>query len=816
MSVRARLVVIVAVVIGCVWAIYPPAGRMKLGLDLKGGVELVLRVNTTQAVQLETRLAAERMRSALAQAGVAFTSVETATATEFHVEGAMDETAFRAAAAAADPPFVRERRGERTVFRMTPSAEQQIRTDTVQQALAIIERRVNELGVSEPVVARYVNADEIFVQLPGVSDVEEAKGVISSTAQLQLTLVERGPFPSAEAARAAYDGTLPATLALLTHAGNADAADSYYVVHATPAVAGADVRDARQALDEFNRPAVAFTLTPEAGARFGAFTAQHVNRTLATVLNGRITSVATIVSRIDDRGQIVGVTREEMLEQVITLKSGALPADLEIVEEQTVGASLGAASVRSGILASAGGLALVALFMLAYYGAAGLNALVAIVINLAILVSISAIIPITLTLPGIAGLILTIGMGVDSNVLIFERIKEEVARARGARAAVAAGFDRVWITIVDTHVTSLIAAAVLFQFGTGAIQGFALTLAVGLLANVFTSVFVSRTLFELLLWRRRATPAGLSISTRISRLTNTAFNFTRWTRAALVASLLVTGAGALIVATRGLPLGIDFSGGTALVVEFDAAVADDAVRDAVAGLPGDEVVQGYGPADERRVLIRRPLAAAADTGQALDAAAQQVTHALSEAALPDFTVVKRNLVSASVGEDLQRRGLYAVAASMAAVTAYVAARFRWSFAIGAMAATVHDVLVTVACLSFAGYDLTLNVTAALLTIVGYSVNDTIVVFDRVRENRLAPGAVDLATVVNLSVNQTLARTCITAGTTLLSVVALYVFGGDALRGFAFTMLVGIVCGTYSTVFIASAIATRLGGRTRRA
>ena len=433
--------------------------------------------------------------------------------------------------------------------------------------------------------------------------------------------------------------------------------------------------------------------------------------------------------------------------------------------------------------------------------------------NLLILVGLIAFIPVTMTLPGIAGLILTIGMGVDSNVLIFERIKEELARARSARAAVNAGFDRVWITIVDTHVTSLIAAAFLFQFGTSPIRGFATTLTIGLVANVFTAVFVSKTLFELILRYRRSTTQGLSISGPAGVLAKTNFDFSRWNWPAIVLSLGVIGAGLVTVGTKGLPLGIDFSGGTLVVVEFaQPDVTEDDVRDAVSPIPGDEVVQRYGRADERRFLVRLPLSREVGQNNHLEAGAQQVTRALQTANLPEFQIADRQLVSAAIGDDLQKRGIYATVASIAAITAYIGARFKFSFAIGGIAATCHDIMVTLACLSFAGYDLSLNVTAGLLTIIGYSVNDTIVIFDRVRENMKALGRAPLATVVNLSVNQTLSRTLITAGATLLSVLSLYLFGGEALRGFAFTMLVGIVSGTYSTIFIASAIATMLSGR----
>ncbi|HJR61364.1 MAG TPA: protein translocase subunit SecD [Vicinamibacterales bacterium] len=810
-NIRKRLLVIAAVMALSLWAIFPPGDKIKLGLDLNGGVHLVLRVKTDDALRMETQVTAERLRNALTEARIAFARLETAGPAEFRVEGAEDGPAFRRVAAGAAPSFERVTSGGTHTFRIKPAAANDIRTDTVQQALHTVERRVNELGVAEPVVMRYSGEDRILVQLPGVTDVQHAKQIIKSTVQLRLTLVERGPFPNRAAALQAYGHSVPTELEVLPGPSHGPGADTaFYVVREAPAVTGSDLRDARASLDEFNRPAVSFSLKPDAAERFGAFTERNVNRALATVLDDRVTSVATILSRIDDQGQITGLSREEMIEQVINFKSGALPADLEYIEEHTVGASLGEASIRSGVLASIGGLTLVMLFMLAHYRLTGLNALMSIVLNLFILVAIVAYIPVPLTLPGIAGLILTIGMGVDSNVLIFERIKEELAQNRSARAAVRAGFDRVWITIVDTHVTSLIAAAFLYQFGTSPIRGFATTLTIGLVVNVFTAVFASRTLFELVLRRGGRAPLALGIFSPSRLFTKTSFPFSRWGRHAIVLSVLLAGAAVATMATKGLPLGIDFAGGTLGIVEFaEQGATEDDVRAAVAPLPGDEVVQRYGPADERRFLVRVPLA---DQNTSLEAGADSLTQALKAADLPAFQIVDRQLVSAVIGEDLQQRGIYATVASIAAITMYIGIRFRFSFAIGAIAATFHDILLTLACLSAAGYDLSLNVTAALLAVIGYSVNDTIVIFDRVRENMKTVPAGSVAAVVDLSVNQTLSRTFITAGTTLLSVLSLYLFGGEALRGFAFTMLVGIASGTYSTVFVASGIAALLGGR----
>lgn len=512
-DIRVRVVLIFAVLALCIWSIYPPGETIKLGLDLKGGVHLVLRVQTDDALLLQTQAAVERLRTAMRESGTSFMRADATGPTEFVIAGLEDTGPLRDALAGVEDVFEQTTSGTTLTFRMKQAVEAKLREDAVDQALRTIERRVNELGVAEPVVARYTRIDQILVQLPGVGDVERAKRTIKSTAQLRLTLVQQGPFPNREAALLAYNNVTPPNLEVLPGPGEGarDPAVVYYVVDKVPAVAGTDLRDAQPSFDEFNRPAVAFSLTQNAARRFGAFTERNVKRLLATVLDDRVVSVATILSRIDGEGRIVGINREEMLEQVVNLKSGALPADLEYVEQRTVGASLGEDSIRAGVIASVGGLVLVMIFMLAYYKRSGLNALVSIVVNLLILLGLVAYIPVTMTLPGIAGLILTVGIGVDSNVLIFERIKEELAAGRTTRAAVSAGFDRVWLTIVDTHVASLISAAVLYQFGTSSIRGFATTLTIGLLANVFTAVFVSRTVFELLLSRRKEKTATLSI-----------------------------------------------------------------------------------------------------------------------------------------------------------------------------------------------------------------------------------------------------------------------------------------------------------------
>jgi preprotein translocase subunit SecD len=516
-NLRWKVLTIVGVLGLFVFAFYPPQEKVRLGLDLKGGVHLVLRVQTDDALRLETETTVERLREALNMAGVMVSRLEATSPTEFVVEGIQNDQAFRQAAIEADTVYDRQSgAGGRYTYVMRPNIVNQLREEAVTQALQTIERRVNELGVAEPIVARQGGADQIMVQLPGVTDVQRAKDIIRSTAILELKLVEQGPFPSEEAAKEAVNNNLPPDRMIVP--GSADIAATgggtpttqYYIVRRVPVVSGRDLRNARMTLDENNLPAVGFSLNQEGARKFGDFTQANIGRQLAIILDNRVQTAPTIESRITGEGRITGsFTSQEAQDLSLMLRSGALPASMDYLEERTVGPSLGADSVRAGITASLGGLTLVILFMLGYYRLAGLNALMSIVANLIILLGMMAYIGATMTLPGFAGFILTIGIGVDSNVLIFERIKEELAAGKPVRAAINAGFDRVWWTIVDTHVASLIAAAFLFQFGTGPIRGFATSLAIGLAANVFTAIFVSRTMFEIVLSRRRA--ATLSI-----------------------------------------------------------------------------------------------------------------------------------------------------------------------------------------------------------------------------------------------------------------------------------------------------------------
>jgi preprotein translocase subunit SecD len=487
--------------------------QLKLGLDLKGGVHLVLRVQTDDAIRLQSDQTAEQLREALRMRNIPG-MVSTPSISQIRVEGIPpgQDAAFRDASADLSTSFDRSpgTNGSYT-FTMKPNIQNQLRADSVVQARQTIDRRVNELGVAEPQIAEQ-GVDQILVQLPGVTDVEHAKSIIGSPGLLELKIVEGGPAASREDLM--QNGQVPEGMDIVP--GNADATGGgtvYYMVRKAAAVSGHDLTNARPAVDQNNLPAVSFTLNSEGARKFGTVTETNIGRRLAIILDNRVSSAPTIQSRITDNGQITGVTRDEVNDLSLILKSGALPAKLTYLQEQTIGPSLGADSIRSGVTASVVGLLLIIFFMLIYYKLSGINAIIALVFNLIILLGLMAYIGAVMTLPGIAGFVLTMGIGVDSNVLIFERIKEELEAQHGVRASINAGFDRVFWTLVDTHVSALIAALFLIQFGTGPIRGFAYTLIIGLASNLFTSIFVSKTLFEIALSRRspREQVATLSI-----------------------------------------------------------------------------------------------------------------------------------------------------------------------------------------------------------------------------------------------------------------------------------------------------------------
>ena len=503
------------------------ADHIKLGLDLQGGIHLVLQVHVDEAIGYTTDRDRQRLEEDLTKAGVTGTVVHKADPTAHPDQITVSNIPLAKASDARtvlngndySSYDVSSTADGSELLTMKPGAIRTLEDATLSHTIETIQERVNALGVSEALVQPYnLGNNEILVELPGISDPGKVEDAIHNTSKLAVYAVVSGPYDNDEAALTALNGVIPADDWLVhgTTTNAQDAPDQVYLLERASQVEGTDFRDAQPSSDQNGRPDMTFTLTTEAGDRFYKYTSAHSKDSaspgsMAIVLGGKIKEVASINSAIRDRGEIEGsFSKEEADSLALTLRTGALPADVDPIETRTVGPSLGLASIHQGVVAAFAGMLAVMAFMLIYYRGAGINADLALFLNLVILLGFMGFSGATLTLPGIAGVILTIGMGVDSNVLIFERIREELRAGKTAAASVQQGFGHAWITILDTHVTTIVAAGILFLFGTGPVKGFAITLTFGLLANLFTAVFVSRTIFDGIL-EKKSRGAELSI-----------------------------------------------------------------------------------------------------------------------------------------------------------------------------------------------------------------------------------------------------------------------------------------------------------------
>jgi len=524
-NLKNKIALILAFLLVCLYGIFRiPQGitgkalldamtkNIHLGLDLQGGVHLILQVQVAEAVSDETDSTVARVKEDLKTANFSYSQVfkpnpgkpevveidGTPAARASEVRSLLDEkfsNEYDVSGGSSDNSFT---------LAMKPLVEKSLEEKTVQQAIETIRDRVDQLGVSEPLIAPYsLGANQILVELPGVSDLDRVKAIIQSTARLEIHPVvgDGTGFPDEQSAMASINGALPPDQEVLHGSGplaTGSDTDKVYILDRAPVVSGSDFRSADPSVNSnTGQRMVHFTLTDDAGNRFWDYTSANVGKYMAVVMGGRVREVAVIKEPIRDSGEIEGqFSEDEVTILSKMLRTGALPASLTFLEDRTVGASLGADSIREGVTAAVVGVLLVMAFMLIYYRSSGVNADLALFLNLIILLGFMGYSGATLTLPGIAGVILTIGMGVDSNVLIFERIREEIRAGKVASAAVDQGFAHAWVTIVDTHVTTIVSAAILFLFGTGPVKGFAVTLTFGLLANLFTAVYVSRVIFE--------------------------------------------------------------------------------------------------------------------------------------------------------------------------------------------------------------------------------------------------------------------------------------------------------------------------------
>ena len=849
---------------------------LNLGLDLQGGLYVVLEVDMKDAIRVQNQNIRERLKDALKDKKIEYELITDTGTTTIELTFKTPAQAQAAARAlSADPDFsnvlsIPDNPTDKK-FRVNLKGNYIAKTKirALEQARRVVENRINELGLTEPSIQVQPNLARIIVQLPGEKDPNRVLRLLKQTAKMEFHLcandkltkrvinsidrlkkikdkihVESGQTKEGVAYTTykiddadteffkillnnpEVQKRIPANYILMLGRPIADEGTGrvyreFALVKKDVAIDGMSLKDAkvnvgRTASDRF----VALTLDSRGRARLRSVSRKceqaykknnQVSR-LAILLDDVIYSAPTLITYIDTNPIIQGsFTKKEADELALVLRSGALPAKMEIIQNRTVGATLGADSIRRGVQAAIYGLICVVVFIAGYYLIAGLIADLALMFNILILLGVLAFFHATLTLPGIAGIILTIGMAVDANVLIFERIREEFQKEADLKRAIREGFAHAKTTIVDANVTTLITAIILYMLGTGPIRGFALTLIIGIAASMFTALFVSRFIFDLLLSTKDFKSLKMF---QFFKRPNIDFISKRYI--AYIASLSVIIVGMVIFSIRNenqnkalkagtspksdtlltTPIkGIELTGGDVVSVKFknDVSVAD--VRKALSTIGlGESTIQRVG--EENEILIRSSFNSSTNAVEALVKAFPNN--------IPEVLQVDR--IGPAIGQELKSKAFLAILFALGVIIIYIWWRFKeFRFGVGAIVALAHDVLITLGVFALTGHQITLGVIAALLTIVGYSLNDTIVVFDRIREDMHIVKKATFAEIMNLSINQTLSRTVLTSLTTLVVVLFLWLFGGQVINNFAFALLIGVIVGTYSSIFIASPI-----------
>ncbi len=692
-------------------------------------------------------------------------------------------------------------RGSDILVRLSEAEQRATDERTLRQALEIVRRRIDEVGTREPTIQRQ-GADRILIQVPGIGSAAELKAIIGTTAQLTFNPVV-GRTSDANERTGAGNEILPSL----------DEPGVFYIVESAPVVTGEDLVDAQPDFDQNGRPAVSFRFNPSGAREFGDYTAENIGNPFAIVLDDEVVSAPVIQAHISGgSGIITGqFSVEESTNLAVLLRAGALPAELVFLEERTIGPELGADSIAAGQIACIVAFILVLVYMFLSYGLFGIFANIALIINVGLIFGLLSLIGATLTLPGIAGIVLTIGMAVDANVLVFERIREEMRSAKGPSRAIQLGYEKALSAITDANITTFITALILFAMGSGPVRGFAITLGLGIITSVFTAIFVTRLL--VVMWFERKRPKTV-LQGKALRLVkqDTKFDFFKRWKWSLGASGVFIVIAAISFAIQGLNFGIDFKGGTTVRTQSAQEIDIGTYRDALQTLElGDVTISEifdptFGPEDNKAMIRIQ-----AQEGE--ESVSREVLLAVEQAlqeVIPDLEIEATESVGPKVSGELITAATIAVLLAIGAVLIYIWLRFEWQFAVGAVAALVHDVVLTIGIFSELQIQFDLAIIAALLTIVGYSLNDTVVVFDRVRENLRKYKKKELSEVLNISINETLSRTVMTSLTTLLALFALFILGGDVIRGFVFAMIWGVIIGTYSSVFVASAVLLWLG------
>lgn len=709
-----KVLLIILVVASCIWKAYPLDKKINLGLDLQGGMQLLLQIETDKV----------------------------------------------------------------------PAEHRQ---DAADRVVEIIRNRIDEFGVREPVITKQ-GKDQVVVQLPGVTDRERAKEIVGKTAHLEFKLVSE----DADALKKAQEGKAPEGFEYVESKSETGGTVNY-LLESKAVLTGDRLTTASVGFDQYGQAIVQLEFDKEGAKIFDQVTFQNTGRQLAISLDGKVHSAPVIRDRIPNgQAQISGsFTSQQAADLSLVLRAGALPAPVTVIEERTVGPTLGRDSIEKGVRAGLIGTALVFIFMPIYYMLAGVIANIGLFVYMIMVVGSLAFLQSSLTLPGIAGFILSIGMAVDANILISERIREEREAGKTARAAISAGYHRAFAAILDSNVTAFITAVILLIFGTGPIKGFAITLGLGQVASMFSSLTVTRTAFDFV----SAKKPDLNLN-MMKFMGTTNFQFLKGRFWAYGFSVLTLVIGIASFALRGSEsYGVEFTGGSLIQIQFKKPMDSADLRKALQAKGIDESsIQYFGDPSENQFTIKTRKSSVED-----------IKKVAEEIAGKDYEIQKVDQIGPSVSGDLTKKALWAIFWSCIGILVYVSFRFEWRFSLAAVAALLHDTLFTFGVYALSGREINLTTVAALLTIMGYSVNDTIVIFDRVRENMKIVRKKSFSEIVELSINQMVGRTMLTSLNVMFGAIALFFFGGGAINDFAFILCVGFAVGIYSTVFVASAL-----------
>nr|WP_316653948.1 protein translocase subunit SecDF [uncultured Gellertiella sp.] len=783
-----------------------PQKKVTLGLDLQGGSHIMLKLERADIIKERLETTVGDVRAKLRDANVRYTGLAgTGQAVQVRISDTAQVEAAKTAlqsltglvstgtfGGGSNREATLEDGGDGLLkIDITDEGIDYRISSAVTQSIEVVRRRVDELGNTEPLIQRQ-GKDRIIVQVPGLQDPQRLKALLNQTAKLTFQMVDLS-VPVKEA----ISGHPPAGTEVLY---SRDDPPVPYVVEKRALISGEDLVDAQASINQQNsEPVVSFRFNSKGALRFAEATQQNVGKPFAIILDKQVISAPRINEPIiGGSGQISGnFTVETANDLAVLLRAGALPATLTVVEERTVGPSLGADSIHAGILAGIIGAVAVVAFMLFFYGFLGLIANVALAANVIMIMAVLTMLGSTLTLPGIAGIVLTMGMAVDSNVLIYERVREEVRNGRSFVQALDLGFEKALATIVDANLTTLIAAVILFFMGSGPIRGFAVTLSVGIITTVFTAYTLTRWLVAV--WVKKRRPKQMPKGVRSGMFDGTNIRFMGFRKYTFVVTAILSIGSVVGFATIGMNLGIDFKGGSILELKAKSGNADlGDIRTRLSGLNLGEIqAQGFG--DPSSALVR---VQAQDGGEN----AEQSAVNLIRSELQDQYEFRRvEVVGPSVSGELTTMATLGVLASLGAILVYIWFRFEWQFALGAIIATLHDVILTLGLFVFTGVEFNLTSIAAVLTIVGYSLNDTVVVYDRMRENLRRFKKMPLNVLIDTSINTTLSRTILTSATTMIALTALYLFGGEVIRSFTFAMLFGVGVGTFSSIYIAAPV-----------